>query len=58
MLAVVGTETEPVHVPSADEIRARVQRTDRDVAPLVESHHYHGRWADLVLRSALIAQGI
>ena len=58
MLAVIGTETEPVHVPAADEIRGRVQRTIeawRHWSGLVS---YHGRWEDLVRRSALVLKAL
>jgi Glycosyl hydrolases family 15 len=58
MLAVIGTETEPVHVPSADEIRARVERTIKTWRHWAGLITYHGRWGDLVLRSALMLKAL
>ena len=58
LLAVIGTETEPVHVPSADEVRSRVEgtiETWRHWSGLVT---YHGRWEDLFRRSALVLKAL
>ncbi len=58
LLAVIGTETEPVHVPSAEEIRGRVERTIETWRHWARLITYHGRWEDLVLRSALVLKAL
>lgn len=58
VLAVIGTETEPVHVPSADEVRRRVDRTIETWGDWSGLVTYHGRWEDLVLRSALVLKAL
>jgi GH15 family glucan-1,4-alpha-glucosidase len=54
LLAVIGTETDPVQVPSAEEIRGRVERTIETWRHWSGLLTYHGRWEDLVRRSALL----
>ncbi len=58
LLAVIGTEAEPVHVPSADEVRRRVERTIETWNHWSGLVTYHGRWEDLVLRSALVLKAL
>jgi GH15 family glucan-1,4-alpha-glucosidase len=58
LLAVIGTETEPVHVPSADEIRRRVERTIETWRHWSGLITYHGRWEHLVQRSALLLKAL
>ena len=58
LLAVVGTEGEPVHVPRAPEIRERVQRTVETWQHWSQLTAYDGRWRDLVLRSALALRAL
>jgi GH15 family glucan-1,4-alpha-glucosidase len=58
VLAVIGTETEPMLVPSADEVRGRVQRTIETWRHWSGLIAYHGRWQDLVDRSALVLKAL
>jgi GH15 family glucan-1,4-alpha-glucosidase len=58
VLAVIGTEGEPVHVPSADEIRGRVERTIETWRHWSGLITYDGRWEDLVLRSVLVLKAL
>jgi GH15 family glucan-1,4-alpha-glucosidase len=58
LLAVIGTETEPVQVPSAEEIRGRVERTIETWRHWSGLITYHGRWQDLVQRSALLLKAL
>jgi GH15 family glucan-1,4-alpha-glucosidase len=58
LLAVVGTEHQPVHVPTAAEVRTRVERTIDTWQQWSERASYHGRWEDLVLRSALAIKAL
>lgn len=58
LLAVVATDGEPVHVPSAAEVRERLERTAerwRQWSGLVS---YQGPWRDLVVRSALTLKAL
>jgi hypothetical protein len=58
LLAVIGTENEPVHVPPADEIRGRVERTIETWRHWSGLITYRGRWEDLVRRSALLLKAL
>ncbi len=58
LLAVVGTEAQPVHVPRAAEIRVRMQRTVEAWQHWSRLTVYDGRWRDLVLRSALALKAL
>jgi GH15 family glucan-1,4-alpha-glucosidase len=58
LLAVIGTEDEPVHVPSAQEIRTRVTWTTEAWRHWSGLITYHGRWEDLVRRSALLLKAL
>lgn len=58
LLTVVGTEAEPVHVPTAGEVRERVDRTIDTWRNWSARTSYHGRWEDLVLRSALVLKAL
>ena len=58
LLTVVGTQAEPVRVPSADEVRGRVERTIETWRHWSERTTYHGRWENLVLRSALVLKAL
>jgi GH15 family glucan-1,4-alpha-glucosidase len=58
LLAVVGTEVQPVHVPRASEIRQRVQRTVETWQHWSGLADYDGRWRELVLRSALTLKAL
>ncbi len=58
LLAVVGTEAEPVHVPRATEVRGRMQRTVETWQHWSRLTVYDGRWRDLVLRSALVLKAL
>lgn len=58
LLAVIGTESGPVHVPSADEVRSRVKRTIETWRHWSGLITYHGRWEELVQRSALVLKAL
>ncbi|HET9101868.1 MAG TPA: glycoside hydrolase family 15 protein [Solirubrobacteraceae bacterium] len=58
LLAVVGTEGEPVRAPSPDEIRERVAHTAQTWRHWSRLLTYRGRWQDMVLRSALTLKAL
>lgn len=58
LLAVVGTESEPIHVPHAHEIRQRVGWTAETWRHWSDLITYRGRWHELVLRSALVLKAL
>ncbi|GAB3316117.1 glycoside hydrolase family 15 protein [Geodermatophilus aquaeductus] len=53
LLAVVGTEDEPLFLPPPEVIDAGVDRTVRTWAAWMESFSWDGPWADAVCRSTL-----
>ncbi len=58
LLAVVGSQSEPLQVPGADAIRQRVYHTAETWGHWSDLVGYHGRWRDLVLRSALVLKAL
>jgi GH15 family glucan-1,4-alpha-glucosidase len=58
LLTVVGTEHQPVQVPTPAEVRGRVERTINTWGQWSQRTTYHGRWEELVLRSALTLQAL
>ena len=58
LLAVVGTDAEPVRVPRASEIRERVQRTVETWRHWSQLTSFDGRWRELVVRSALTLKAL
>lgn len=58
LLAVIGSDAEPVHVPAGGEIRDRVDRTVGAWRQWSELVAYNGRWRDIVLRSALTLKAL
>jgi GH15 family glucan-1,4-alpha-glucosidase len=58
LLAVVGTSSEPVHVPGAGEVRERVERTIETWRHWSGLVGYQGRWRELVVRSALVLKAL
>lgn len=58
LLAVLGTKSEPVHVPAPDDIRQRVGWTAETWRHWSDLITYRGRWQELVLRSALVLKAL
>lgn len=58
LLAVTGTRSEPLHVPGAEEVRERAERTIETWRHWSCLVGYEGRWRDLVLRSALVLKAL
>lgn len=58
LLAVIGSKAHPAHTPSADEIRRRLERTIETWRHWSRLPTYHGRWEDIVLRSALLLKAL
>ena len=58
LLAVVGSDSEPLPVPGAREIRERLARTVETWQHWSSLVAYQGRWRDLVLRSALVLKAL
>ncbi|MGI8863770.1 MAG: glycoside hydrolase family 15 protein [Solirubrobacteraceae bacterium] len=58
LLAVVGTRSEPLHVPHAEGIRQRAERTVETWRHWSGLVGYEGRRRDLVLRSALVLKAL
>lgn len=58
LLAVVGTRSEPLFVPTAEDVRGRVDHTVQTWTNWSRLVDYNGRWRELVLRSALVLKAL
>ncbi|WP_030379543.1 glycoside hydrolase family 15 protein [Streptomyces sp. NRRL B-12105] len=58
LLALVATDTEPVHVPAPGDVRLRVERTTAAWRQWSGTVRYDGRWRAAVLRSALTLKAL
>ncbi len=58
LLAVLASESEPLHVPSAGEITARIDATAATWRRWSEQITYRGPWTETVTRSALTIKAL
>lgn len=57
-LGVVGTESEPIRIPAAAEVRQRTEQTIERWRHWSSTTGYDGRYSNLVLRSALVLKAL